>query len=243
MSFGRSGSVLLDRVNFAFGSVFIVAAALATPTLAHADALQQQVLAAAKSVGPDDFALTQTTRAERTGTPAKDIVQRYDPRRSPHWSLLRVDGRAPTAKEIADSAKNSTKARAPSYSRIAEWFGAPATRTAQTATSVTYHFAGLPKGVIKMGSYDASPTTSADAVVNIGGKIPFVERVRFASNAAFRMMLVVKVDRFVIVGTNRLLPDGRPVSESTATEFAGSFMGSAQTLKTRTVYSDIQPVR
>ena len=213
------------------------------PGIASADALQQQVLAAAKAVGPGDFAFTQAVRFERTGAPTKHFVQRYDPRRPAAWTLLRVDDRVPTAKEIKDSAKMSARGRVPSYAQIADWFGAPATRIATTPTTVTYRFVNLPKGAIKMGPLDASANTVVEAVVNTAGRVPFVERARFTSNKAFRMMMVVKVDRFVIDATNRLLPDGRPVSESATTEFTGSFMGKAQTLKTRTVYSDVQPVR
>jgi hypothetical protein len=235
----------LDRVNFAPRFRLILAAtALATPAISQADALQQQVLAAAKAVTAADFAFTQVNRFERTGTPAKQFVQRYDPRRGASaWTLLKVDDRPPTAKEVADAAKRSTKAKPPSYARIAEWFGAPATRVATTPTSVTYRFASLPRGVVKMGSYDASANTSVEAVVNTAGRIPFVERARFSSNTPFRMFVVAKVERFVITSTHRLLPDGRPVPEATSTEFAGSFMGSAQTMKTRTVYSDVQGVR
>jgi hypothetical protein len=218
--------------------------ALCVSTGAHADALQQQVLAAAKAVTPRDFAFTQTLNSQRTGKPANNIVQRYDPRRgAAAWSLVKVDGRAPTAKENADAAKRFAKAQVPSYSRITEWFGGPATRIATTPTSATYRFASLPKGTIKMGSYDASEHTSADAVVNTAGRMPFVERVRFSSNTAFRMMLVAKVERFIVNSSNRLMADGRPVPASVTTEFAGSFMGSAQTLKMQMTYSDVQSVR
>lgn len=218
--------------------------ALSGVSAAHADALQQQVVVAAKLVTPRDFAFTQTLHAQRTGKPASDVVQRYDPRRGTAvWSLVKIDGRAPTAKENADAAKRLAKAQVPSYSRISEWFGDPATRIANTPTSVIYRFASLPKGTIKMGSYDASGHTSAEAVVNTSGRIPFVERVRFSSNTPFRMMLVAKVERFVINTSNRLMPDGRPVPALVTTEFAGSFMGSAQTMKIQMSYSDIQAVR
>ncbi len=218
--------------------------ALAGTSTAHADALQQQVLAAAKTVTPRDFAFTQTLHAQRTGKPASNVVQRYDPRRgAAAWSLVKIDGRAPTAKENADAAKRFAKAQVPTYARISEWFGAPATRIATTPTSVTYRFASLPKGAVKIGRYDASSHTSAEAVVNTAGQTPFVERARYISNTAFRMMLVAKVERFVVVSANRLLPDGRPVPASVVTEFVGSFMGSAQTFKMQMAYSDVQGVR
>lgn len=223
-------------------AVFLTVAAT-VPGTASADALQQQVLAAAKGVKAGDFAFTQSVRFERTGAPTKQFVQRYDPRRAPAWTLIRVDDRTPTAKETRDSVKMSARGTVPSYAQIADWFGAPATRIAATPTAVTYRFVNLPKGAIKMGPFDPSANTSVEAVVNTSGRIPFVEHARFTSNKAFRMMMVVKVERFVIDATNRLLPDGRPVSQSATTEFTGSFLGKAQTLRTRTVYSDVQAVR
>jgi len=224
----------------------IASVALATivPGVANADPLQVQVLEAARNLTANNFAFTQAVRFERTGAPTKQVVQRYDPRRgTASWTLVKVDDHAPAAKEIVDFAKMSAKARPPSYAQIADWFGAPATRVATTATTVTYRFAHLPKGAVKMGPFDASTHTSIEAVVNIAGRVPFVEIARFTSNKSFRMMLVVNVQRFVVTTTNRLLPDGHPVPETTATEFAGSFMGGAQTLKTRTVYSDFQLLR
>lgn len=214
----------------------------ALPQIAQADALQQQVLAAAKSVSAADFTFTQTVRFERTGAPTKQFVQRYDPRRGEvAWTLVKVDDRAPTDKERRDAAKMAVRGKVPSYAQNADWFGAPATRIATTPTSVTYRFTNLPKGSIKMGPFDASANTVVEAVVNTAGRVPFIEKARFTSMKPFRMMMVAKVDRFVLTATNRLMPDGRPVPEATASEFAGSLMGSAQILRTRTIYSEMSP--
>ena len=216
---------------------------LSLPAMASADALQQEVVDAAKASGADDLAFTQATRVERTGEATREIVQRYNPRgAAAKWTLIRVDGRAPNAKEIKDWVKQSGRARTPSYARIADWFGAPATRVATTPTTVTYRFARLPKGALKMGPHDASANTSAEAVVNTAGRVPFVERVRLMSNAPFSMFMVVKVNRFTVNGTNRLV-DGRPVSDATTTEFAGTFMGKPQTMRTRTTYADVRTAR
>jgi hypothetical protein len=218
-------------------------AVIVAPAPARADALQQQVLAVARSVGPNDFAFTEATRAERSGKPANNSVARYDPRTSAKWTLLSSDGKPPTAKQQASSAKLRAKAKVATYARIAEWFGAPATRVSTTPTHVTYRFASMPKGALMMGPYDASTNTAVEAVVNTAGKVPYVERARFTSKTGFRMMMVVKVESFVFTASYRLLSDGRPVNDSVATEFAGSFMGATQTLRTRTVYSDYVAAR
>jgi hypothetical protein len=223
-----------------FGLALLVVLA---PAPVQADALQQQVLAVARSVGPNDFAFTETTRAERTGKPANASVTRHDPRTPAKWTLLSTDGKPPTAKQSASSARFRAKAKVATYARIAEWFGAPAPRVAATPTHVTYRFVAMPKGALMMGPYDASTNTAVEAVVNAAGRVPYVERARFTSKAAFRMMMVVKVESFIVTATYRLLPDGRPVNDSVMTEFAGSFMGSAQTLRTRTSYSDYAAAR
>ncbi len=220
-----------------------VSLVLCAPVAARADTLQQQVLAAARTVGPNDFAFTETTRAERAGKPANTSVARYDPRLPAKWTLLSVDGKPPTARQSASSIKFRAKAKVATYGRIAEWFGAPATRVATTPTHATYRFAAMPKGVMMMGPYDASANTAVEAVVNTAGRVPYLERARFTSREPFRMMMVVKVESFVFTATYHVLPDGRPVNDSVATEFAGSFMGSAQTLRTRTSYSDYTSAR
>ncbi len=219
----------------------LVAIALISPSVAQADALQQQVLAIAKAVSAADFAFTQTARFERTGTPATERVSRYDPARG--WTLLRIDGKPPTAKQTEQDKKIARRAQTPSYARITEWFGAPATRIATTPTSVTYRFATLPKGSIKLGPYDASAHTTVDAVVNTAGKALFVERARFTSTKPFRMFVVAKVERFTVNASWRLMPDGRPVGEGNTAEFGGAFMGKAQTIRTRTTYSDYSALR
>jgi hypothetical protein len=224
--------------------LLIASALVPVSQAAFADALQQQVLAGAKAVSASDFTFTQTMRFERTGAAAMDRVSRYDPRGGPKpWTLLKIDGKPPTPKQLEQDGKRASRVPPPSYARIVEWFGAPATRIATTPTSVTYRFASLPKGTIKMGSYDASPNTSAEAVVNTAGKVPFVERARFMSNTPTRLFLVAKLERFVFNSTYRLLPDGRPVPVGVATEFAGSMMGKAATMSTRTSYTDFTPAR
>jgi hypothetical protein len=192
---------------------------------AHADELQQQVLAFAKTVSPADFAFTQTMRTERTGAVPSLLTRRYDARGNPAWSLVSIDGKPPTAKQSARTA--SGKSDTPSYGKIVEWFSAPATRIAATPTHVTYRIAKLPPGAVKLGKHDASGDTSAEAVVNISGPKPFIERAKFFSNTPFRMMMVVKVERFAFNASYRIMPNGKPFSSGNNGEFQGSLMGRA----------------
>ena len=80
------------------------------------------MLAAAKATRPDAFAFQRTTTIDRTGSARRVIVQRFDPRRAPadRWSLVSVDGHAPTDKDLERSRK-AERRPVPSYADLAEW--------------------------------------------------------------------------------------------------------------------------
>lgn len=215
------------------------------PVPALADALQQQVLAGAKAVSGEDFAFTQTINSQRSGEAAKEYVVRYDPKmaKGSRWTLIKAEGRAPTPKESAGLTKRANAGPVPSYGEIAKWFGGPAARSASGNDRVTYHFASLPAGTIKMPGQDISASTSAEAIVNTAGPTPFVERVRITANKPFRIMVVAKIERFTALAQYQLLPDGRPVIVSNSSDLSGSMMGKVGTFKTRTTFSDMRAVR
>ena len=215
------------------------------PGVAHADAVQDRIVASARGVPQTAFAFTQTTRIARPGAAAKTFVQRYDPAQPQgrRWALVSIDGRAPTAKEAASAVKSANAGPVPSYGRLGLWFGTTATRVATSATTATYRFAALPKGVVMIGKHDASADTAAEAVVNLSGATPFVEHVRYSSTAGFRMALVLKVERYIFDERFRPAADGRPVPSSTTGEMAGAMLGKSGTLTTTTTYSDVRAMR
>ena len=205
---------------------------------AAADPLQDQLLARMRATDTGDIAFTATTRIERTGATANEIVTRYDPHGQPgkRWSVVRYNGRAPTPKEAGQVLKAANGNPLPAYARLARWFGAAATRVAQAPGSVTYRFARLPAGAVKIGSHDASGDTVADAVVDTSGPVPFVRQVRFTSTTGFRMMLVAKVERYVFTSGYAPRPDGRVFPTAQDAAITGALMGKGGSLTTRTRY-------
>lgn len=225
-------------------SAFLAAALATVPAAAHADALQSQVLAAARTTPAEAFAFRRTLTIEATGQTKKTIVEQFDPRRAAadRWSLISVDGRAPTAKDLADHRKQK-RGPTPGYARIAEWFGAPATRSDAGAGRVLYRFARLPNGTLKVGSHDASAATRAEALVNTSGPTPFVERFRFINTAGFRVMLVASVKSMTVDARYRQLPDGTVVPDDSSSVTTGSMMGKSGEMRTRTDYGAVTRVR
>jgi hypothetical protein len=211
---------------------------------AQADELQDQVLAGARAVRADSHLFRRTLAIERTGAPRQVRVEEHDPRRPPaqRWSLVGIDGRAPTPKEVAD-ARKQRRGPVPSYADIARWFGAPAQRVPAAPGYAAYRFARLPKGALKLGPFDASQHMTAEAVVNIQGARPFVERVRWVAVKPFRMMLVASVRNMAISGSYRLLADGYPVPQALSSDTSGSLLGKSGRLRTAATYGDYRSVR
>ena len=208
----------------------LLLALAATPAVA--DPLQDQLVAGMRATRTAEVAFTALTHAESTGSTAHDIASRYDGHGG--WTLVSVDGHAPTAKQVRDAAKR--RAPLPSYARLADWFGSPAQRIGGAGGEAIYRFAHLPAGTLKLGSHDASADAQAEASVATAGGHPYVTRVRFTSTASFRMMLVAKVERFAITSTYAPLPDGRVFPTGVETRFEGSMMGKAGAIATRTRY-------
>lgn len=225
--------------GIALATVLTIAAAPA-----QADELQAQVVAGARATRADAYAFRRTLTIERTGAARKTVVESYDPRRPAgrQWLLATIDGRAPTPKEATDAAK-AKRGSTPSYAELAKWIGAPATRGEARAGYVTYHYASLPKGTVKFGSHDASADTRAEVLVNVQGKTPFVERVRFTSTKGFRMMLVASLKAMTATARYRALADGQFVPDGSSSEMSGSMMGKTGQMRTTVAYADVQRVR
>ncbi|GEM73086.1 hypothetical protein [Sphingomonas aquatilis] len=219
------------------------AAAVLFAVPAHADELQSRLLAGMQAARATAFAFQQTIVVETTGQARRTIVERYDPRRpaAERWTLVSVDGKAPTAKDITKAREGKKKPG--SYGDLADWFGTPARRVEAPAGYAAYHFDRLPAGELKIGNHDASADTAADVLVNTKSATPFVERVRFTSTKGFRMMLVASVKRIDSNSRYVAAPGIGIVPESFAMAMTGSMMGKSGELKTNVTFSGHQPVK
>lgn len=230
-------------LNFSIKYVLFIPC-LFTAIESRADELQSKILQGIRSSNPEAYSFQRSMVLERTGSARKVLVERYDPRgqAGQRWSLVSVDGHAPSAKDIEQSQK-SRKGTTPSYRELAEWFGAPAVRTETALGYVTYRFSRLPAGVIKIGSHDASADTQAEALVNVKGKVPFVERVRFTSTKGFRLMMVASVQSIDISARYASLSSGAIVPAASASVINGSMLGKSGQITTAVTFASFEAVR
>jgi hypothetical protein len=212
------------------------------------DELKQHILAQAQSRSADDYAFTRTVRTESVSngkTEKKVSVERYDPAKpaDARWTLLSVDGAAPSADALNTFRKEAAKRRVvPGYHRIANYFGASATALNNSRGQTLFRFDSLPKGSVTVLDTDVSQNASAEASVGEGNGTPFVEQVRI-SVKPMRLKLVMKLQKFESTARYRIGPDGKPVLVESTSDMSGSGMGQEGTMHTVATYSDYRALR
>ena len=222
-----------------------IAAALSLATVHAAeadDALKARVMALARTVTPNDFAFTRTARVEQTTgdkTETRVTVEKFDPRKpgEQRWTLVSVDGRAPTADELQAHAKESPKRRVTHYGRVADYFGAASTTTGPSSRPV-FRFAALPKESLVLDNSDLSSSAIAEATVDASGAAPFVEQVRFTLTRPARLKLVAKVEKMESTTRYRMMPEGIPAPVEQVSDMHGSMLGKTGRIRTVLTYSE-----
>jgi hypothetical protein len=224
---------------------------LASVFMAHAEDtttdLKQRVLAQAQSLGPDDYAFTRTVKSDQTSggkTEQHVNVEKYDPTKSgdARWTLVSVDGAAPSADFLAKYKKETPKRTVPGYYRLAKYFGAGATTSTDSKGRTVFHFGSLPKdSAIVMGS-DVSSNTSADVTVANGDGKPFAEQVHL-SVKPMRLKLIMKLDRYESTARYKIGPEGKPLLIEQTADMSGSGMGQEGSVRNLITYGDYRPVK
>jgi hypothetical protein len=224
---------------------------LASIVMAHAQDpakdLKPQILAQAQSLGPDDYAFTRTVRSDQTtsGKTEQHVnVEKYDPTKSgdARWTLVSVDGAAPSADHLAKYNKETPKRTVPGYYRLAKFFGAAATTSTDSKGRTVFHFNSLPKdSALVMGS-DVSSNTSADVTVADANGKPFAEQVHLTVRP-MRLKLIMKLDHYESTARYKIGPDGKPHLVDHSADMSGSGMGQEGSVRSVSTYSDYRAAR
>jgi hypothetical protein len=210
------------------------------------DELKQRVLAQAQSVSPDDYAFTRAVRSEQISggkTEQKVTVEKFDPTKpaEARWTLVSIDGAPPSADALKAFRTDSAKRRVPGYSRLAGYFGTPATASTDSRGRTVFHFAALPKETVKLMDSDVSQNATADASVSEANGVPFVEQVRITVKP-MRLKLIMKLEGYGSTARYRIGPEGKPLLMEQTSDMSGSGMGQEGRAHTVVTYSDYRAV-
>jgi hypothetical protein len=213
----------------------------------NGDTLKQRLLAQAQSVSADDYAFTRTVRTEGTmgGKNEQTVnVEKYDPTEpaDSRWSLVSVNGAAPSADALNRFRKEAPKRRVPGYHRLATYLVSPATAAQDGRGRTLLRFVGLPKDSVTVMDSDVSQNATAEVTVNESGGAPFAEQVRITLKPT-RIKLVMKLNSFESNARYRLGPEGKPLLVEQTSDMSGSGMGQEGRMRTTIAYSDYRPVR
>jgi hypothetical protein len=208
----------------------------------NAEILKQRIIAQAQSVAPNDYAFTRTVSFDiaAAGNRQKTVrVEKYDPTKpaAARWSLVSVNGAAPSAKALRKFRREVRKRPSFGYHRLATYFAAPAAAVADAEGRTVFHLASLPKGSIIVGKSDISRLASADVVVTEGSGNPFAEQVHLSLEPT-RRLLVFKLDRCEVTCRFAVGPEGKPLLVDETAEMAGSGLGFKGRLRSVATYSD-----
>jgi hypothetical protein len=211
------------------------------------DELKQRILTQAQSVGPDDYAFTRTSRSEQTSsgkTEVRTTVEKFDPTKSgdARWTLVSVDGAAPSADVLSKYRKETPKRRVPGYHRMAKYLGAPATAATDSRGRTVFHFGSLPKESAVVMDSDVSSNTSADVTVTEANGTAFAEQVHLTVKP-MRIKLIMKLDRYESTARYRIGPEGKPLLVEQVADMSGSGLGQEGQVRNVITYSDYRPAR
>jgi hypothetical protein len=202
--------------------------ALLLPGAAHADAVLDGLRAEAARAEKAGFERTTRTVKQTDDGPVTTIqVDRFNPRApaSQQWTLVSVDGRAPTRKEIADHRKLVNSLPVPGFYRLSAILAGEPSRTTDSRGRTIYRWDTLPPRSMPTPGPDVSSRMAAEAVVErVRGK-PVLTSVRLFAPRPFPVMAVAKVNSFDLMNHYEEGSSGTPmlVSQTSNTDIAAPF--------------------
>ncbi|MEP6956314.1 MAG: hypothetical protein ABI883_05765, partial [Chthoniobacterales bacterium] len=173
------------------------------------------------------------------------VVDRWDPTKpkAEHWTLVTLDGRAPTANEAAQHRTESASRRVAYYGRVADYFAAAPVASQDAKGRTLFSFPRFPEGALMIGKSDLSSSASGEATVDASGPVPFLELVRFTLKKPVRLKLVAKIERMDAWTRYRMMPNGKPAPVEQASDMSGSMLGHEGRVRTTISYTDLRAAR
>lgn len=219
----------------------VVALVAAAPVSAQANALGP-VLAAAKALGPQGFERTTTRSDSREGGTRTVEVDRFDPAlpAGKQWTLLSVNGKAPTPDQVSEHQKTVGGTPVPGYYRIAAMLAGPSPAVTQQGSDTILTWKRLPAGSLPMKGMDLTADLAVSATLGTVGGTPMVTQMRVSAPKPFRVMVVAKIDSMAVTSDYIRLANGQPFLTRQVTEQAASIPMKGQgTVRSEMVFKPL----
>ncbi len=211
----------------------VVALIMVAPAAARADDVIDRIIA--DSARAPMVGFERTTRATRSGKTTVQ-VDRFDPSApaGSQWTLLSIDGRAPTGKDVAAHRKAASAQPVPGYHRLAQVVGGKPVKRTDSAGRSVYRWDGLPSGAVPTPGPDISKNMSAEAVVDTAGDRPELVQMRIFAAKPFSIMGVAKMNAFDVISHYQPVQNGVPflTTQTLASDVSAPFGKGGKTSTT-----------
>lgn len=197
----------MKRAMLPFLLLALTGASVPTASVSANDGLREQIVAAAAALPPAGLAFERVTRLERKGGGSKVSQVRIERWDGVSWSLISIDGRAPTASEKNKIVHDNS---VPGYHQLALIMAAATDRKVDDNGRTILLVPVLPKGSVVADGKDISKHLRGEAVLGMRGEEPWVERLTVAAREQFKLNMLIKVTRFEQINDYRLDASGRP---------------------------------
>jgi hypothetical protein len=181
--------------------------AIAAPAAANADPVLKQLLAESAKAPVTGFerSLRAEVRPDSDKGPAQ-YVERFTPTgpASGRWTLISLDGKAPTAKQVEQHRKTSAEAVIPGFHRLHLVLSPTPTKRTEVGGRTVYLWPSLPEGAVTTPGGDISRNLSAEATVEDAGGKPIISKVRIFAAKPFKIRGIATMNSFEVTSQYRL---------------------------------------
>jgi hypothetical protein len=201
---------------------------LPLPAVANADSVLNGLRAEAARAEKSGFERTTRTVKQTDDGPVTQIqIDRFNPRApaAQQWTLLSVDGRTPTRKEISEHRKLVSSLPVPGFYRLSAILAGEPSKSTEARGRTIYRWDSLPPRSMPTPGPDVSTRMAAEAIVErIRGR-PVLTSVRLFAPKPFPVMAVAKVNSFDLMNHYAEGSGGTPmlVSQTSSTDIAAPF--------------------
>ena len=204
------------------------------------DPLLEKIIAGSRAMVPSAMAFERTVRTiskdENGAAETRVRVDRWD---GQQLTPVSIDGKPPTAAQIAEIEKASAGRPIPGYHRLADFLKNGAVRISDPQGRIVYRVNGLPKGSVNIGK-DISADLVAEAIVDSSGAQPYVSRLRVYLPKPLSFFMVAKLDAFEQVNDYRPGPGGKPALAKGLQTMSGAQFGKAGSTRTESSYNSLR---
>ena len=189
------------RLPLPVAAFVMMAPAVGTAAVQPSPALKQALAESAKA---PVVAFERTQRAELRADPDKEpavVVDRFVPSsaESGTWTLVSIDGRAPTPDEVKRHRKANAGGPVPGFHRLHMMLAGTPTQRQDAEGCSIFRWDGLQPGSVMTPAGDISAKLAAEATVEqVGGK-PIISKVRIFAAKPFRIRGIATMNQFDVI--------------------------------------------